>query len=67
VFPTTLENRDPKTRIPNKKEVRVRFVFKDDGRTVVRVVERPTDRDLDLARLQARAWQVEQAQLDAVA
>lgn len=67
VFPTTLENRDPKTRIPNKKGVRVRFVFKDDGRTVVRVVERPTDRDLDLARLQARAWQVEQAQLDAVA
>lgn len=67
VFPTTLENRDPKTRIPNKKGVRVRFVFKDDGRTVVRFVERPTDRDLDLARLQARAWQFEQAQLDAVA
>ena len=66
-FPTTLENRDPKTVIRNKKAVRVRFVFKDDGRTVVRVVEQPPDRDLELARLQARAWQIEQAQLDAVA
>jgi hypothetical protein len=67
VFSTTLENRDPKTVIRKRKEVRVRFVFKDDGRTVVRVVERPTDRELELARLQARAWQIEQAQLDAVA
>lgn len=66
-LPTTLGNKDPKTGIRKKKGTRVRFAFKDDGRTVVRIVERPTERDIDLARLQARAWQIEQAQLDAVA
>ena len=68
VFSTTLENRDPKRGIQKKKATQVRFVIKTvDGRTEVRVVKTPTARDKEMARLQARAWQIEQSQLDAVA
>ena len=65
-FSTTLDNKDPKTGIPNRRGHRFRL-SSQGGVLVAAVVETPDSPDAEFSRIQQRARQMRESFADAIA